>query len=245
MTVLAKLVNPSGRMARQWADVVIPHPEGAPAPQTPWGYGVIGQVGSTETQKVLAMRGQPHGEGFIWQVQAELQPGTHELREIIAMPGWAPKLVISDWVSDDWGALMPEIHVNMADGRHLTSAPPQVYTEDYSNALKIVLVRLRIPEIMLTHDQWAYVYSDQDMVPVEMRTQFGDTNQPDVSLAATKIWLRSGEYLHLDYGKRKGIGSHGAAAGPRSRAADPTPGCSALSPRADAARCDDAAWAVR
>jgi hypothetical protein len=121
------------------------------------------------------------------------------------MPGWAPKLVISDWVSDDWGALMPEIHVNMADGRHLTSAPPQVYTEDYSNALKIVLVRLRIPEIMLTHDQWAYVYSDQDMVPVEMRTQFGDTNQPDVSLAATKIWLRSGEYLHLDYGKRKGM----------------------------------------
>jgi hypothetical protein len=55
-------------------------------------------------------------------------------------------------------------------------------------------------------DEWVYVYSKQDVVPVEMTITFSDPRCSDLSYAFDVAWLETGEMMEMDFDSLVGMG---------------------------------------
>lgn len=199
--ILARVANPSRFKSKQWVNIVAPD-VGTTFPAT--GNAVLRRRGKAEEAITCPMvRGRARGQGTVIHVNANIEPGEWELVRVEATD-WNFEFRSSPWVSDDWPALVPNLKARKG-ATIFESQPPTVEVNNYSNVLKIVHLRRQIPELMLTLDEWAYIYWDQDMVPFEMRLQYGNDSSEDMFLDVDEVWLESGEYLHLDYRHRKGL----------------------------------------
>jgi hypothetical protein len=155
------------------------------------------------------IRQDAEGRGSILLTTISMAAGTTETLQVVQSPGTPPPFQ-ADWVLDEPVKLVPRFVMNI-DGTDVWSPPLDLGTSLYPIELggmrQVWAVDTQISEGPIFIKGFFHIYNGSQTVEFEIRSSFGSTD-PDSLMRRNFGSLRMvvGEYPHVDWARRKGLG---------------------------------------
>lgn len=205
----ATLVNVSSRTRRHWAQVTFPR-------QAASAFGVECTFVCDDGRRFRAVRGRNRGLGAT----------VYRIRCLMDADEWVQGVLVSEahrdadalrahrWTTDDIAALVPDIGV-LTEGNVLTwspAAPSALALVDQSGAHHRWFLRKEIPHTGVIFEWWGDILHEDPVIHAWGKVVWSDRTDPKNNRNFPGFAMRSGEFFHLDYGRR-----HGSSAPVRSQ----------------------------
>lgn len=154
----------------------------------------------------LAIKSVATGSTQAFNVITSMRPGERIDDALVPYAGdTGLRPVASPWVSDDVSALVPQPVVVLEDGSEDTiahqSAPAVSHQDPSLQVWEIVYVTAKGFVFTL----YAYVYTNQDVVPFELHCAWSDRRVTTRQIDVKGIYFRVGELPHIDYRRALGL----------------------------------------
>jgi hypothetical protein len=196
----AVLSNLANVPRKQWVDIAVPLADASTLPK----------LCRFDPQGWIAFKGRTIGQhSVLFHVLATLAPNqsvSGRFTGITNDPAAFTPWVMSDWVSDNTGAVRPRpVVLDLQGVEHRLVNPVLETVENVSPARRVMKYWGRIGTTPLVFESYIYIYARQDVVNVETTITCSSPQLTGMTYDFQLLWLESGEYLQLDYRPRLGL----------------------------------------
>lgn len=202
-TMRATLVNVSSRTRRHWAQVTFPR-------QAVSQFGHECTFVTDDGRRFRAVKGRNRGlAATVYRIRMTMD-GHEWLRGTLQNQPHADAhsvCVGHRWTVDDIQALVPDIGVLIDRNVHWSpQSPSHLLLVDSSPAHHRWFLRKPIAGTGLVFEWWGDLLHQDPVIPAWGKLVWSDRNDPNLNRSFGGFIMKSGEYFHLDYGRRHGSG---------------------------------------